>query len=59
MARNVTECIDVDRYDNLPENMQEMHKYVVDRTWAGDEFSGYSTSWLAPAFEKMLELRNR
>jgi len=59
MARNVTECIDVDKYDNLPENMQEMHKYVVDHTWAGDEFSGYSTSWLAPAFEKMLELRSR
>ena len=59
IARNVTGCIYIDRYDNLPENMQKMQKYIIDHTWAGDEFSGYNTGWLAPAFEKNLELRSR
>ena len=33
-----TECIDLDRYDKLPEPLQEMKKYVNDHTWTGDDF---------------------
>ena len=48
----IAECIDVDRYDTLPEDMKEMRKYVKDHTWAEDDFRDSAPAGWHPHLRK-------
>lgn len=51
-------CINTDRNVEASGFCLTMKSYVEDTSWAGCEESGYSTTWLKPAFDKYLQIRN-
>lgn len=52
-------CIDLELDSDLPPVLADIRHSVKYTHWAGWEDEGHSTSWLAPAFARLLDLRSR
>ena len=54
-----THCVDDDSDVDLPPVLNSIRSSVKYPTWAGWTEEGHSTSWLAPALARLLDLRCR
>ena len=56
---SATHCVDDDSDVDLPPVLNSIRSSVKYPTWAGWTEEGHSTSWLAPALARLLDLRCR